>query len=189
MSRMSSIYPDFDSYIEEPESEDDDLAEHKLKSFEDGYEAGWVDAVKATESDQDAILSEFKQNLDDNAFTYQEALGKLTTALKPMLHAIVSKVLPRTLDAGLALHMAENLEALIKDQLVENASVSLNPRSKSLIEEKLAEMDHKVPLTLISDAALGDGQLQFRVGHSELDINFDALLAGLNTAIDAHFSQ
>ena len=66
----------------------------QLDAFEEGYRAGWDDAIKA-QSDDRTRISEFAQNLQDLSFTYHEAYSHAINAMTPLLEDIVRSVLPK----------------------------------------------------------------------------------------------
>jgi hypothetical protein len=56
----------------------DAVEEAKVASFEQGYKAGWDDAVAAQSEDQTRIRADLARNLQSLSFTYQEARSHMS---------------------------------------------------------------------------------------------------------------
>ena len=54
--------------------DEDALEEQRLASFEQGYSAGWEDAVQAQEQSRGQVSAELAKSLEDMSFTYHEAV-------------------------------------------------------------------------------------------------------------------
>jgi flagellar assembly protein FliH len=68
--------------------------EAKLSAYDQGYRAGWDDAVQAQSSDQAQISAELARNLKSLSFTFAEARGHVLAAMQPLLADIVARLLP-----------------------------------------------------------------------------------------------
>lgn len=192
MSSIHHKYADFSGFGTKAATEnadDEKLEDLKLQSFEEGYQAGWADAIKACEAEEKSVAAELQQSLQDMSFTYVEALTKLTNALRPLLQTMVAKVLPKAVECTLASHLAEQLETLMKGQIAQEASVRLGPKSKELIEQSLSQAQHKMALSLVVDPQMPEGQMHFKIGTAEAKLEFDTLLTDMSAAIDAHYSN
>ena len=67
----------------------------RLASFEDGYKAGWDDAIAAQDKETARIRADFARSLEDLGFTYTEAHRHVLNAIEPLLRDMVCKVMPR----------------------------------------------------------------------------------------------
>ncbi|MGJ8626855.1 MAG: hypothetical protein ACSHXB_07850 [Sulfitobacter sp.] len=174
---------------EQPESlNPDNVEDAKLQSFEDGYQAGWEDAVKAHEVAKDRIAADFAQNLQDMSFTFHEAFTKLGQAMKPLLTQIVTKVLPEVTNKIIVAQVLAQITDLMADQSENAIQIAVSPKNLDALTELLSEITN-IPFELKGEPALGEGQVYLRVNTDEREINLDALLMGFSNALDAFFQQ
>ncbi len=97
------------------EASEEALEDQKLQSFEEGYQAGWDDAVKAQSDDKTRVSAQLDQSLQEMSFTYHEALAKLTNAMKPLMEQIVDKLLPAMARETLGAHVIEQTLDMLRD--------------------------------------------------------------------------
>ncbi len=166
----------------------DQVEDAKLQSFEEGYRAGWDDAVKAYSDDKDKIADAFSQNLQDMSFTFHEAFAKLGTAMEPLLSQIVSKVLPELADKTLAAHVVVQMKDLMTQQAGHAIEIAVCPLNLNALTEILSETTN-IPFEIKGEPALGDGQVYLRVNTQEREINLNAVTEGIANALDAFFQQ
>lgn len=160
----------------------------KLVSFEDGYKAGWEDAVKAHEGAKDKVAADFSQNLEDMSFTFHEAIAKLGLAMKPLLLQIVTKVLPELSDKTLAAHIVSQMSDMMADQAEHAIEIAVSPGNLEVLTEVVSGKTN-IPFAIKSESALGDGQVYLRVNSDEREINLDAVKQGISDALDAFFQN
>ena len=95
---LSHLYQNFGDQKppqQTPTTESRDAVEdEKLQSFEDGYKAGWEDAVNAQSQARDHIDNEFAKNLQEISFSFHEARTALKKELGEMLEPVFLKLLP-----------------------------------------------------------------------------------------------
>lgn len=189
LSHRYSDFGDLTSTPDEPLSRSESaLEDEKLQAFENGYQAGWDDAVKAHEDDQGRIAADFAQNLQEMSFTYVEASAKLTRAMRPLMQQIVTKLLPELAQQTVGLHVLEQLNALADAQLEDAIEITVSPGNLDAISA-LMEAQRNAPFKLKAEAALGEGQVQLRVGGKEREIDLDAVTKGIRDALEAFFEQ
>lgn len=162
--------------------------EKRLEAFEQGYKAGWDDAIKAQADDQTRVASDFALNLQDLSFTYQEALGSLTKAMSPLFALIVNKVLPQMAQATLGVHVVEQLTEMARSEAEQPIEIVVSPENAPSIRI-LAERDLAMPIVITEEDSLGDGQVFLRFGATEREVNLDQVLNGISDAVDAFFYQ
>lgn len=172
-----------------PERIDVDIVEDaKLQAFEDGYQAGWEDALKAHEGAKEKISADFSQNLQDMSFTFHEAYAKIGIAMKPLLSQIVSKVLPKLTHKTMAAHVLAQMSDLIANEAEHAIEIAVSPRNLDALTEMLQGATN-IPFEIIAEPALGEGQVYLRANSQEREINLDAVTCGISEALDAFFQQ
>lgn len=161
-----------------------DLEAEKLEAFEQGYRAGWDDAIKAQADEKTRIASDFGQNLQDLSFTYHEAYSRVLNAMGPLLQEMVETLLPEMSRATLAGHIIEQLEEHAKSAGVLGVTILVAPENLSSVEPLMAK-DYGFPITLDADDTLGEGQADIRFDESEQQIDLTDTVKAMRDAIEA----
>jgi flagellar biosynthesis/type III secretory pathway protein FliH len=78
------------------------VEEAKVASFEQGYSAGWDDAVAAQQGDQTRIRADLARNLQSLSFTFQDARSHVLQAIRPLILQMVNRLLPEVAREALA---------------------------------------------------------------------------------------
>ena len=189
---LAHRYQDFGPTGFEPGSTlaipEEGLEELKLDSFEDGYQAGWEDAVKAQASDKDRAVAEMVQCLQDLSFTHQEAFVKLNSAMRPLLTKIATSLLPDLAKGALGPHVLQQLDELINDNAQNAIEIAVAPENLEPLQE-LLEGRVKSPFLITPEPALSSGQVYLRTNCTEREINLDAVMDGITAALNAFFVQ
>jgi flagellar assembly protein FliH len=168
------------------EASEEALEDQKLQSFEEGYQAGWDDAVKAQSDDKTRVSAQLDQSLQEMSFTYHEALAKLTNAMKPLMEQIVDKLLPTVARETLGAHVIEQTLDMLRDSKGHAVEIVVAKDSLPAIEALLTR-ELKDPFSLIGEASLSSGQAFVRIGQQEREIDVDAVVAGISDAVTAFF--
>ncbi|MEP1933381.1 MAG: hypothetical protein ABJV68_28760 [Paracoccaceae bacterium] len=190
--RLERILEDFGTYDPATDAKielsDVALEEKRLESFEQGYKAGWDDAIKAQGDDQTRVAADFARNMQDLSFTYHDAFNQLTKALQPLLTQVVEKVLPDLAHATLGMQVVEQITDIAKTQAGQPVEIVVSPINAKSISA-LAEQELGMPIAIVEEASLGEGQVFLRFGQVEREINLDQVLGGISDAVDAFFHQ
>ncbi len=187
---IEHLLEDFGSYgVSAPVSMTDiSLEETRLEAFENGYQAGWDDAVKAQLDDSNRVSTDLAQNLHDLSFTYQEAYTAVLNSLKPFLQQLVETVLPQISHQTLGTHVA----AVLHEIAIENNKLPVEivsaPVNRLAIEEMVSQ-ERSLPLTIVEEASLGDGQVYIRFGAHEREINLAEVLSEIDLAVSGFFDE
>ncbi|WP_257883510.1 ABC transporter ATP-binding protein [Roseobacter insulae] len=164
------------------------MEDEKLAAFEKGYQAGWDDAVKAQADTTAKISADLGQNLQDMAFTYHEALSKLTVSIEPIMAEIVEKLLPEFVKKALGAHIVEQICQMIKDNAEQPVEIVVAPANVETVQE-LAQGKISSPFEIVAEASLGDGQAFVRIGSAERSVDIDTVIAGISEAMTAFFHE
>lgn len=189
---LSHRYRNFGSAKAPGASHSEDSTEatedQKLEAFEAGYQAGWDDASKAQVDERQQIASSLAQNLQDMSFTYHEALSKLTVSIEPVMGQIIEKVLPEMVKSAVGLHIVEQVNELLKDQVSGTLEISVSPESVASVEQIL-EQGLPEPFRLVADDNLGDGQAFLRFPDAERQIDLDTVVEDVSKAMAGFFHE
>ena len=160
------------------------IEDQRLASFEQGYTAGWDDAIEAQKNDQSRMTGKLTQNLQDVSFTYHEALAQMLRSVDPIFQAITETILPEVLRETLEPMILEHLSEMTRKHAEQPVELVVPIGVGSSLRRVLAQ-DFPVPIHLREDSALVDGQARLRVGLSEQELDSPALLQKVKAAVDA----
>ena len=161
--------------------------EEKLEAFERGYQAGWDDSVKAQSDETVRVTSDFTNNLRELSFTYHEAHSHVLKSLKPLIENIVHSVLPRVAGKSLAAQIAEQVGEVASSE-TGGVEIAVAPANVVAVQAMLPDQPG-YPLAVRADAAIGEGQAFLNFGDQERLIDYDEVLTGVTSAIDAFFNE
>jgi flagellar assembly protein FliH len=162
------------------------LEDERLSAFDKGYAAGWEDAAAAQSDDQARITAELARNLQALGFTFQEARSHVLRALEPLLTAIVGKLLPEMARDTLAPFVLETVMPLAEQGADAPVTLVLNPAARAPVEALLAQATG-LPLQLVEEPTLGEGQVYVRLGDSETRVDLDQAIADIAAAVRSFF--
>lgn len=170
------------------EINDLELEEQKLEAFENGYQAGWDDAVNAQVTSHTRISSDFEKNLQEMSFSFHEARASLTKSLQPLFSDIVDTLLPSIARKSIGGHVVTQLTEMSKKQLDQSIEITVSPSSIEAIE-MLVENTIQEPFIIVGDANLGEGQVYLRVGSEERKIDLDEVVEAVGAALTTFFNS
>lgn len=170
----------------DPQAEISDEA--RLATYEEGYKAGWDDAAKAEAQSQTRIAADLGQSLQDLSFTYHEARAHILQGIAPLLRLMAEKVLPKLARD----HFAESILEVVQRE-VDTASrhpleLVINPINREGLAHLLGD-EQVLPLTVVDEPTLGQGQAYLRGATGEHEIDIDLVLSEIETAVAAFLSE
>lgn len=161
---------------------EDDHEAMRLDSFEQGYKAGWDDAIKTQSEDQSRISSDLAQNLQDLSFTYHEAYSQVVEGMAPLLNDMIESLLPTLARDALGLHILEMLQELTLKQSAQSVEIVVAPGNRAAVAPLLSG-DFKMPVDLTDDPQLAEGQADIRFGKIERRVDLTAVLNNIQEAL------
>ena len=167
---------------------DEDLEDLKLKAFEQGYGAGWDDAVKA-QADGGMLLAEtVQQALLDVRFTRDDAMQAFIPATRPLIDGLIAKILPAMADATLPQHVAGLLGKAMEEASDLPVEIRVAPDQLAAVSRVL---DGRMPdnASLAPDDTLAPGQACFALGTSEKQIDLPELISEITQAVEAFYNS
>ncbi|EKD61532.1 MAG: hypothetical protein ACD_54C00197G0001 [uncultured bacterium] len=162
------------------------LEETKLASYDTGYAAGWEDAAAAQSADQTRVRADLARNLQSLGFTFHEARMHVLRALEPLLNEIVGRFLPGLARETLAPIVLDVLMPLAEKMADAPVTLVLNPAARPAVEA-LLEQATGIPLTLVEEPSLSEGQVYLKLGETETQINLDRATAEITAAVRGFF--
>lgn len=162
---------------------DEQLEALRLEVFEEGYKAGWDDAVAARDKEETRLSAEIAGALQDLSFTYNEAYAHMVKALDPLLERLVGSLLPSLVRDALGAHVLSELKTLTRELGQAEVEVLVSQGQVEAIRPLVEEAGF--PARVTGDPALGEGQAQLRFGTSERQVDLDDVLSEIRRAISA----
>ncbi len=159
-----------------------DIQAFELSAYEQGYKAGWEDALQSQNNSIDAISAEFAQNLKDLSFTYHEAYTHVLRSLEPLFEQISKTLLPVILHESLGMQVSDVLMRQGRRIAPMSAEIAVSPSQLAVVEPLVAH-DFGFPVTVAEDGSLKEGQADIRLGAVEEHIDLSEIVDGIRAAI------
>ena len=163
------------------------VEEAKVASFEQGYSAGWDDAVAAQQGDQSRIRADLARNLQSLAFTFQDARSHVLQAIRPLILEMTNRLLPEMAREALAPTVLEALTPIADEMSDAPMTLVLNPAVRSQVEDLVSKATG-LPLVIEEEPSLSEGQVYIRFGTAEAKVDLDRVTADISAAVRAFFN-
>ncbi|NHB76640.1 flagellar biosynthesis protein [Rhodobacter calidifons] len=163
------------------------VEEAKVAGFEQGYTAGWDDAVAAQQGDQARLRADLARNLQSLAFTFQDARSHVLQSIRPLMLEMINRLLPEVARAALAPTVLEALSPIAADLADTPLTLVLNPAVRSQVEDLVAEATG-LPMVIEEEPSLPEGQVYIRFGTSETKVDLSQVTAEIAAAVRAFFT-
>jgi flagellar biosynthesis/type III secretory pathway protein FliH len=163
------------------------VEEAKVASFEQGYSAGWDDAVAAQQGDQTRIRADLARNLQSLAFTFQDARSHVLQAIRPLILEMTSRLLPEVAREALAPTVLEALTPLAEELADAPLTLVLNPAVRGQIEDLITQATG-LPMVIDEEPSLPEGQVYIRFGSVETKVDLSQATADIAIAVRAFFN-
>lgn len=163
------------------------VEEAKVASFEQGYSAGWDDAVAAQQGDQTRIRADLARNLQSLAFTFQDARSHVLQAIRPLILEMVDRLLPEVAREALAPTVLGALAPLADNLADAPLTLVLNPAVRGQIEDLVAQATG-LPMVIDEEPSLPEGQVYIRFGPTETKVDLSQVTADIAIAVRAFFN-
>lgn len=163
-----------------------DLEEAKLAAYEQGFAAGWDDAIEAQSVDQRRLQADLARNLQAMSFTYHEARSHLLRAVAPLLLDMTTGLLPQLMREALAPVVIDTLMPLVEHAADAPVLIVLNPVARPAVEQLLVQSGG-LAVTIRDEPSLGEGQAYLQLGETETRIDLDRAAADIQAAVRGFF--
>jgi flagellar assembly protein FliH len=160
--------------------------EMRLAAYDQGYGAGWDDATAAQDDEQRRLQAELARNLQALSFTYHEARGHLIRAIAPLLEEICTRLLPDLAREAIAPVVLDALMPLTEELADAPVCIVINPAARPAAELLLGKATG-LPVTLLDEPTLGEGQAYLRLGDTETRVDLDRAIAQIVAAVRGFF--
>lgn len=162
--------------------------EDRLAAFEKGYREGWEDAAAAHAKDQTRIAVELGNNLQTLSFTYHEARTALLSEMEDLLRGMVEGVLPMAVHGGLPATILDRVRDGLHAAAESEIAIVVAPDNVARVAAVVGE-EPTLPVRVVGEPSLGDGQAYLRFAESEDRIDVDAALQEMQRAVESFFAE
>lgn len=165
-----------------------ELEELRLATYEQGYAAGWDDAVTAQTDEITRLRADLGRNLVDMSLSYRDAKRHILGALEPLLHDMVTKVLPGIAHQSLGPIILEQLRPVAETAAGAPVLIKTAPENLETVERLLSQ-EVALPIRVIAEPTLGSGQAYLKIAESEALVDLDGAILAISAAVLAFFSS
>jgi len=159
----------------------------KVASFEQGYSAGWDDAVAAQQGDQIRIRADLARNLQSLSFTFQDARSHVLQAIRPLILEMVNRLLPEVAREALAPTVLEAVTPLAEELADAPLTLVLNPAARPQVEDLLTRATG-LPMVIEEEPTMPEGQVYIRFGTTETKVDLAQVTTDIGAAVRAFFN-
>lgn len=186
---LTRLLEDFGPATRTPTTaEEKDIAREDLRLavFEQGYSAGWEDALSAQIGQDRRATEAFVLALEDLNFPYQEALAQMIANTAPVIEAILHQIVPAQIADHLACIVWDEVETLLRDPAHNRVEIVAAPARIAFLEKA---MPQGVDATILADGSLDDDCVRLRVGPAERQIDMSHIARRIDRAVAAFRQQ
>jgi flagellar assembly protein FliH len=163
------------------------VEEAKVASFEQGYSAGWDDAVAAQQGDQEKIRADLARNLQTLSFTFQDARSHVLQSIRPLILEMVNRLLPEVAREALAPTVLDAVMPLAEGMADAPVTLVLNPANRPQVEDLVAQATG-LPMVIDEEPSMPDGQVYIRFGTAETKVDLAQVTADIGLAVRSFFN-
>lgn len=168
--------------------DEDSLEEFRLSSFEAGYAAGWEDSLAAQGNEHKRLSSSLATNLEDLAFTYQEALNQMTLSVEPIILLLLENVIPQIMRENRAQYIVEQLKELVAQQTSNPVRISVAIGAGKSVSQLIGNVTG-MPVEVIENPSFTEEQAEISIYQSSRQIDTKRMLGLMSESFDAFFHQ
>jgi len=176
----SAVVPEPAARSDAPESTAANTA--AAAGFEQGYQAGWDDAVAAQSRDQTRIGADFARSLQELSFTFHEARAQVTRTIEPLLRQMVETILPGIAADALGALISSELQPVVDACGDARIELVIAPADRPAMENHLAGIE-TFAIRLAEEPSLASGQAYLRVGKTEIQFDVAGAVQRIGAAI------
>ncbi|WP_299818272.1 hypothetical protein [uncultured Jannaschia sp.] len=164
------------------------VEEPRPDRYEEGYNAGYDDAMAQVETEQGRVAEKFAERLHGLDLDRRAAMGTALTALEPALREIFDRLLPHAAERSfLPILMQEIRKAF--DGEAATVTVLVAPEDNARLVRLLDRADiESERVTVRSEPALSINQALLRWDGQERRVDLEGALTALDDALETYLS-
>lgn len=166
----------------------DELEAQVKAAYEQGYAAGWDDAIQEEAASNERIGTEFSRNLRDLGFTFHEARNNVLLAMEQFLEELAKSLMPELVRENLGPFLVQEVMAIASD-VADCTFEILIPEGTLPLVEQFLQPQSTLGIALREEPSLAAGQALIKAAHRERVIDFDGLIADYSNSLAALFDH
>lgn len=166
----------------------EEVEDQKLQAFENGYQAGWDDAIKAQSETGKHVSAGLATSLQDASLEYEEMRKGLNAAVSEVMSGIVRTLLPTVARESLGTHICEQIKVMTQSKLERKIEVAVAPETEKVVRSML-DSETNVTCDITTDPLLAPTQAFLRLGPDECEINLDQMLNEIAQSVTNFFES
>lgn len=177
-SRSNALHSSHDEHEQEA------LEALKTEAYESGYASGWEDALSSNEAAKNRVEAEFERNIQNLSLTYVEAVTHVRSELESFVDAVVEILLPSISSDLTCLNLKSQLIDTGKKCISEPAQIIASQDCFQQIKDMLPS-EYSSEFELVQDQTLGQGQVFFKIGGKENQIDLSSVIESISAQLRA----
>lgn len=166
----------------------EEIEDLKLQAFEDGYQAGWEDAVKAQDKSLTHVSAGLANSLQTASFEYHELRSTMNAAVQSIMAEVVQTILPAAARASLGAHIRDFVLAQARAAMDRRIEITVAPASEEAVRSLLSS-DLPEPFEIATDPDMSPDLAMLRLGAGEVEMNLGKTVADITAAIETYFEN
>jgi flagellar biosynthesis/type III secretory pathway protein FliH len=162
----------------------EEVEEVRRAAYENGFQAGAMDAVAAQQAEDARLSAELVTTLKDLSFGFHEASAHVMSNVAPVLRAVVDTVLPDLMSEIVGHTILETVEPLVEEAASIPVRLLVSPGEAPAIRQIIGEAAD-IPFVIVEDPALERGRAHVKIGAAERHIDVSGVLDRISAAVDA----
>lgn len=164
----------------------EEVEDQKLQAFENGYQAGWDDAISAQSDSGKHVSAGLASSLKDASLEYQEVRDSLTSSVQEIMSGVVKTLLPKIARDSLGAHICEQVVAMTQSGSERTVQIAVAPEAEDVVRSILPE-GSETQCEIATDQLLAPTQAILRLGKDEREIDLERILTEISQSITAFF--
>lgn len=155
-----------------------------IDRYDDGYNAGWDDAMAQVDADQARVGEGLANRLCTLEHGHRESTAAALVALEPTLREIFDKLLPRTAERAFLPLLLEEIRALLADG-ADKLTLHVAPEEQAAVSRLLERSGIDTKRAAVrAEPTLSISQAQVRWDGQERRIDLESTLGALDEALE-----
>ncbi|WP_055083429.1 hypothetical protein [Jannaschia donghaensis] len=156
--------------------------------FDDGYNAGWDDAMAQVDEEQTRVGAQLADRLIQLSGEHCDLQGALIADLEPALRDIFDKILPHAVERSFHATLVEEITSALESANGQ-LRILVSPEDVSALSRLLTHAGIPPDQAIVAaEPALAMSQALIRWTGQERRIDLDGVLSDMDAALDTYFA-
>ncbi|MDD7970757.1 hypothetical protein [Roseinatronobacter alkalisoli] len=152
-------------------------------AYEQGYGAGWQDALEQIRDEDTQRRNAALEALQAISFTYNEAHSTLEQSFLTLTQAVLERLVPEALRLSLPGLVLDSMQQMITRDTRTALQILCAPGMRAVLEDVTTAVPG-LEAEILEEPSYSEAQISLRVQDYQRNIDLDAILAQLHAAFD-----